>query len=50
MDWLLRPTTVSDKLISMVVAIVLFVAVMSLILWLIDRPKIPNWLSVSSGR
>ena len=46
MDWLLRPTTVSDKLISMVVAIVLFVAIMSLILWLIDRPKIPNWLVV----
>ncbi len=30
----------------MVVAIVLFVGVMSLILWLIDRPKVPNWLVV----
>jgi alpha-glucoside transport system permease protein len=30
----------------MVAAIVLFVAVMSLILWVIDRPKIPNWLVV----
>ncbi len=46
MDWILNPTTVSDKLISMVVAIVLFVAVMSLILWLIDRPKLPLWVVV----
>ena len=46
MDWFLNPTSVADKLIVMVVAIVLFAAVMSLILWVIDRPKIPNWLIV----
>ena len=46
MDWFLNPTSVSDKLIVMVVAIVLFVAIMGLILWLIDRPKVPNWLVV----
>ena len=46
MDWFLNPTSVADKLIVMVVAIVLFAAVMSAILWVIDRPKIPNWLVV----
>ena len=46
MDWFLSPTSVSDKLIAMVVAIVLFVAIMGGILWIIDRPKIPNWLVV----
>jgi alpha-glucoside transport system permease protein len=46
MDWILNPTTVSDKLIAMVAAIVLFVAIMALILWLIDRPKVPLWLVV----
>jgi alpha-glucoside transport system permease protein len=46
MDWLLDPTSVSDKLLSMVVAIVLFVGIMALILWLIDRPKVPLWLIV----
>jgi alpha-glucoside transport system permease protein len=46
MDWFLNPTSVSDKLIVMVVAIALFAAVMSLILWLIDRPRVPNWLVV----
>ncbi len=46
MDWFLNPNTVTDKLIVMVVAIVLFVAIMGLILWLIDRPNVPNWLVV----
>ena len=46
MDWFLSPTSVSDKLIAMVVAILLFVAIMGGILWVIDRPKIPNWLVV----
>ena len=46
MDWFLRPESVADKLIVMVFAIVLFVAIMALILWLIDRPKVPNWLVV----
>src|SRR5664279_5964925 len=46
MDWFLNPTSVADKLIVMVIAIVLFVAIMGLILWLIDRPNVPNWLVV----
>jgi alpha-glucoside transport system permease protein len=46
MDWFLNPTTVSDKLIVMVVAILLFVAIMGGILYIIDRPRIPNWLVV----
>ena len=47
MDWFLNPTSVTDKLIVMVIAIVLFVAIMSLILWLIDRPKVPTgWWSL----
>ena len=46
MDWFLNPTTVSDKLIVMVVAILLFVAIMGGILYVIDRPRIPNWLVV----
>ena len=46
MDWFLEPESVTDKLIVMVFAIVLFVAIMSAILWLIDRPEVPNWLVV----
>jgi len=46
MDWLLRPETIADKVIVMVFAIVLFIAIMSAILWLIDRPNVPNWLVV----
>src|SRR4051794_37112240 len=46
MEWFLAPTSVADKLIVMVVAILLFVAVMAAILWLIDRPNVPNWLVV----
>ncbi len=46
MDWFLRPETVFDKILVMVVAILLFVVVMGVILWLIDRPKVPNWVVV----
>ena len=46
MDWLLSPTSVTDKLIVMVFAIVLFVAIMALILWVIDHPGVPNWVVV----
>ena len=46
MDFLLNPTSVADKLIVMVFAIALFVLIMSAILWVIDRPNIPNWLVV----
>jgi alpha-glucoside transport system permease protein len=45
-DWFLRPESVGEKLLVMVVAIVIFVAVMALILYLIDRPKVPNWVVV----
>jgi alpha-glucoside transport system permease protein len=44
-DFFLDATTPSHKLILMVVAIVLFVAVMGFILWVVDKPKrIPSWL------
>lgn len=46
MDWFLQPSTTTDKLIVMVVAIVLFVAIVGLILYAIDRPRIPNWVVV----
>jgi alpha-glucoside transport system permease protein len=38
-DFLVEPGDTSHKLILMVTAILLFVAVMGLILWLVDRPK-----------
>ncbi|MEG3613571.1 sugar ABC transporter permease [Isoptericola haloaureus] len=45
MDWLLNPDTVTQKFVVMGVGIALFVAVMSLILFLVDRPKrIPSWV------
>ncbi|GAA1983041.1 hypothetical protein GCM10009718_20420 [Isoptericola halotolerans] len=45
MDWLLTPGTTGEKFAVMVVAIVLFVAVMSLILFAVDRPKrVPSWV------
>jgi alpha-glucoside transport system permease protein len=43
-DFLLNPTSAGDKLLSMVLAIVLFAVVMAVILFAIDRSKIPNWL------
>jgi len=46
MDWFFRPESVTDKLLVMVVAVVIFVLVMSLILWVIDRPNVPNWVVV----
>ena len=46
MDWLLRPETIPEKFLGMFLAIALFIAVMSLILWAIDRPKVPTWLVV----
>jgi len=46
MDWFLRPESVFDKLLVMVVAILLFVVIMSVILWVIDRPKVPTWVVV----
>lgn len=50
MTWLLEPDTTTEKLLLMVVAVALFVAVMGgLILYLVDRPKrIPSWV-VAAG-
>lgn len=45
MDFLLDANTAGEKLTVMVVAIVLFVAVMGLLLFAVDRPKnVPGWL------
>ncbi len=44
-DFMLNATTTGHKLTLMVVVIVLFVAVMGLILFAVDRPKrVPRWL------
>jgi alpha-glucoside transport system permease protein len=43
--WLLQPGNPGEKFAVMVVAILLFVVVMGLILYLVDRPKkIPGWV------
>ncbi len=45
MDWLLHPDGTAGKFLVMIVAIVLFVAIMGLILFVVDRPKrVPNWV------
>ncbi len=45
MSWLLEPGTTVEKLVVMLVAIALFVAVMGVILFLVDRPRrIPSWV------
>jgi alpha-glucoside transport system permease protein len=44
-SWLLEPSNTTEKLLVMVVAILLFVVVMAIILFAIDRPKkIPAWV------
>jgi alpha-glucoside transport system permease protein len=44
-SWLLEPSGATEKFLVMFVAILLFVAVMSLVLFVVDRPKrIPNWV------
>lgn len=45
MTWLLEPDTTGEKFAVMVVAILLFVVVMGVILYVVDRPKrIPSWV------
>ncbi|WP_166851293.1 carbohydrate ABC transporter permease [Isoptericola sp. BMS4] len=45
MTWLLAPDTTGEKLAAMVVAVLLFVVVMGVILYAVDRPKrIPSWV------
>jgi alpha-glucoside transport system permease protein len=46
-DMIFHPTSVAQKLAVMVLAIALFIAVMALILWLIDRPRVPNGVLVA---
>ncbi|GAA2017255.1 sugar ABC transporter permease [Nakamurella flavida] len=48
MDFLLNPTSVGDKLISMVLAVVIFGVIMAVLLFAIDRPKVPNWVIVAA--
>jgi alpha-glucoside transport system permease protein len=43
-DWFLRPESFVDKILVMIVAVLLFVVVLSAILWLVDREKTPKWL------
>jgi alpha-glucoside transport system permease protein len=51
MDWLhdmlLNPTTPPQKIVVMFVAIALFVVVMGVILWLINRDRTPTWALVT---
>src|SRR6195952_2745948 len=41
-DAIFNPTSVGQKVFVTIFAIVLFVLVMGVILWLIDRPRVPN--------
>ena len=45
MDFLLSADSTGDKLISMLAAIILFVAVMGILLFAVDRPRnVPSWV------
>ena len=45
MDFLLSADSTGDKLIAMVAAIILFVAVMGILLFAVDRPRnVPSWV------
>ncbi len=46
-DAIFDPTTVAQKVFVTLFAIVLFVAVMAVILWAIDRPRVPNGVLVA---
>lgn len=46
-DMIFYPTSWIQKIVVMLLAIVIFVAVMGLILWLVDRPKVPNGVLVA---
>lgn len=46
MDFLLEANTAVEKLTVMVIAILLFVAVMGILLFIVDRPRnVPNWVA-----
>lgn len=42
LNMLFHPTSWAQKLLVMVVAVLIFVIVMGVILWLVDRPRVPN--------
>jgi alpha-glucoside transport system permease protein len=46
-DMVFNPRSVTQKLVVMVLAIVLFVAIMAVILWAIDRPRVPRGVLIA---
>ncbi|UJH71278.1 carbohydrate ABC transporter permease [Ornithinimicrobium sp. INDO-MA30-4] len=47
MDFLLDTTTAGEKIIVMLIAVALFVAVMGFVLWLADKPSVPRLVTVA---
>lgn len=47
MEWLLRPESVPEKFVVMLLAILLFVLVMGLVLAVVDRRGLPKWVPVT---
>ena len=47
MDWLLKPITIPEKVIVMLVAIALFALIMGLVLAVVDRPGLPRIIPVA---
>ncbi len=47
LSMIFSPQTWEQKVVVMLFAIVLFVAVMGLILWLVDRPRVPNGVVIA---
>lgn len=47
MMWLLKPESIPEKLLVMVLAIALFALVMGFVLAVVDRPRLPKWVPVT---
>ncbi len=47
MDFLLETSTTGSKLVVMVIAILAFAAVMAIVLFVADRPRVPKWVLVT---
>jgi len=47
MMWLLKPESIPEKLLVMVMAIALFALVMGFVLAVVDRPRLPKWIPVT---
>lgn len=47
MMWLLKPESIPEKLLVMVLAIALFALVMGFVLAVVDRPRLPKWIPVT---